>query len=39
MFMNNDVNMYNVMILGDEINVLMERRNYQSKEKYSPMTN
>lgn len=37
--MNNDVNMYNVMMLWSEINVLMNKCNYQRREKYSPMKN
>lgn len=39
MLMNNDVNMYNVMMLWGEINVLMKKCNYQSKEQYRPMKN
>ena len=34
--MNNDVNMNNVMMLRGELNVLMKKCNYQSKEQYSP---
>ena len=37
MLLNNDVHMNNVMILWGELNVLMKKCNYQSKEQYSPM--
>lgn len=37
MLMNNDVNLNNVMIQWGELNVLMEKCNYQSKEQCSPM--
>lgn len=36
MLLNNDVNMNNVMMLRGECNVLMNKCNYQSKDKYSP---
>jgi len=39
MFLNNDVNMNNVMMVWGELNVLMKKENYQSKEQYIPKEN
>lgn len=37
--MNNDEKLNNVMMLWGELNVLMNKYNYQSKEQYIPMKN
>lgn len=34
--MNSDVNMNNFMMLRGELNVLMKKCNYQSKEQFVP---
>jgi len=39
MLMNNGVDLNNVMMICGEINVVMKKCNYQSKEQCSPMKN
>jgi len=39
MFLNNDVNLNNVMMSWGENNMEMIKCNYQSKEQYSPKKN
>lgn len=39
MLMNNDEKLNNIILLWGELNALMKKCNYQSKEQCSPMKN